>query len=170
MVAAAAAAVGGREASALAGERRGAGAPRGAARIRACSAGRGAGARGARARAAASGGGGGSERGERQEARPASQEEASLLASLADAEACLDAGVSPGAGLDTAEAQAEAAYADLILTGIQTREEELDGAELKELAARGGGMDGAPAKGGLWDLAKALVGGAHIVRRKDGSI
>jgi hypothetical protein len=41
-----------------------------------------------------------------------------LESALANARANLEAGVSPGAGLATADEQADAAYADLILTSV----------------------------------------------------
>ena len=112
------------------------------------------------------------------------------------------AGLSPGAGLGTAEEQAEAAYADLI--NASAGEEDLNAEAVAALNA-GGQMDDAskvrlPAtsrevpmggvlkvhtcarycatqaqrsSGPLGDVAsllRALAGGAHIVRQKDGRI
>eukprot|EP00793_Prasinoderma_coloniale_P000749 PRCOL_00003899-RA len=90
--------------------------------------------------------------------------------SLQKAKECVDAGVSPGAGLGlSAEEQADAAFADLILTSSDGDAGALEAGELEELAS-GGKMAGAQEKGGIWGLLGALSGGAHIVRRKDGSI
>eukprot|EP00607_Mallomonas_marina_P007244 CAMPEP_0182418028 /NCGR_PEP_ID=MMETSP1167-20130531/2484_1 /TAXON_ID=2988 /ORGANISM="Mallomonas Sp, Strain CCMP3275" /LENGTH=125 /DNA_ID=CAMNT_0024591981 /DNA_START=211 /DNA_END=588 /DNA_ORIENTATION=- len=79
--------------------------------------------------------------------------------------------LSPGAGLSTAEEQAEAAYADLINTSMDQRGiSELSVDELKELS-RGGRMweKGAVLKSRKWgvfgdmkSLVSALSGGAHI--------
>jgi hypothetical protein len=50
--------------------------------------------------------------------RAADSGDINLEAALANARANLEAGVSPGAGLATADEQADAAYADLILTSV----------------------------------------------------
>ena len=84
---------------------------------------------------------------------------------MAAARACEAGGLSPGAGLKDAEAQAEAAFADMINTTV---DEEL---------ARGGTMDAASKgkkSGSLLDdvvgLFGALSKGAHIVKQKNGRV
>lgn len=86
----------------------------------------------------------------------------------------LAAGLSPGAGLGTAEEQAEAAYADLIATSTDGRD--LSEEEVARLA-EGGEMSeaekGRKSRGLLGDMKElfgALGGGAHIVRKEDGRI
>jgi hypothetical protein len=92
------------------------------------------------------------------------------------ARACAQKGLSPGAGLATAEEQAEAAYADLINTSIDQRGIDLSENELKDLN-RGGkmwekGSTTRKNKFGLFsDLAnafEALAGGAHIEKNEFG--
>jgi len=86
-------------------------------------------------------------------------------------------GLSPGAGLMTAEEQAEAAFADLINTSLDGADRNaLTGAEISELS-EGGRMDeGSKARksGGLLadvvGLFEALSKGAHIVKQKDGRV
>eukprot|EP00237_Pycnococcus_provasolii_P010405 CAMPEP_0198710686 /NCGR_PEP_ID=MMETSP1471-20131121/2932_1 /TAXON_ID=41880 /ORGANISM="Pycnococcus provasolii, Strain RCC733" /LENGTH=205 /DNA_ID=CAMNT_0044470369 /DNA_START=69 /DNA_END=686 /DNA_ORIENTATION=- len=86
-------------------------------------------------------------------------------------------GLSPGAGLMTAEEQAEAAFADLINTSLDGADRNaLTGAEITELS-EGGRMDeGSKARksGGLLadvvGLFEALSKGAHIVKQKDGRV
>jgi hypothetical protein len=53
-----------------------------------------------------------------QTLRRAASGDINLETALANARANLEAGVSPGAGLATADEQADAAYADLILTSV----------------------------------------------------
>jgi len=80
---------------------------------------------------------------------------------------------SPGAGLQSAEEQAEAAYADLILTSSGSNQ--LTDSELQALE-KGGTMWESESKetnklgkvGDIFSLAKALLGGAHIVKNKFG--
>jgi len=87
-------------------------------------------------------------------------------------------GESPGAGLETAEEQAYAAFADLINTSAAQQNRELNEAELQEFAARGGNMweDGSKKRkskgwfGDFVDVISALGKGAHIVRQDDGRI
>ena len=100
-----------------------------------------------------------------------------LAESLLRAKECADAGLSPGAGLASADEQSDAAYADLILGSMdQQRIEQLDAARLEELA-QGARMWEADAKvrrrsfgvlGDLSNLWAALSGGAHIVKNKYG--
>lgn len=84
---------------------------------------------------------------------------------------------SPGAGLETSEEQMEAAYADLINTTVdQRRINELSSEEMKVLS-RGSTMweDNVKTKrnkfgilGDLFNVFKALNGGAHIEKDKFG--
>ena len=92
------------------------------------------------------------------------------------ARVCAAKGLSPGAGLATADEQAEAAYADLINTTVDQRGLSLTEDELKDLN-KGGKMweKGATTtvrKGGLLNdmsnLWKALAGGAHIEKNEFG--
>ena len=100
----------------------------------------------------------------------------SLTESLLKARECADAGLSPGAGLSTADEQSDAAYADLILGSMdQQGIDELDEARLRELsqAARMWEPTAKPRRsfgllGDLGTLWTALSGGAHIVKNKYG--
>jgi hypothetical protein len=95
---------------------------------------------------------------------------------LAAARACEAQGLSPGAGLATAEEQADAAYADLINTTMdQQGVDKLSENELSELS-KGSTMWESGAKtqrkkglladfGNLWG---ALSGGAHIEKNEFG--
>jgi hypothetical protein len=95
---------------------------------------------------------------------------------MADARKCAAAGLSPGAGLATAEEQSDAAYADLINTSVDQRGLDLSDDDLKELNKGGKmwekGATTAESKMGLFsDLSnvwKALSGGAHIEKNKYG--
>jgi hypothetical protein len=89
---------------------------------------------------------------------------------------CEAGGMSPGAGLASSEAQAEAAFADMINTTVDVTGESL-GAEELETLARGGMMDKASTSkksGSLLDDVKDLFGalskGAHIVKQKGGRV
>jgi len=87
-------------------------------------------------------------------------------------------GLSPGAGLATADEQSDAAYADLINTSMDQKG--IDQLEQNELEAldKGGRMweKGSKEKGSkrfgilsnLFDVAEALSGGAHIQKNKYG--
>ncbi len=95
---------------------------------------------------------------------------------MADARACEESGLSPGAGLADADAQAEAAFADMINTTVDVTGEALDSEELSQLS-RGGKMDEeskAKKSGGILgdvrDLFGALSKGAHIVKQKGGRV
>ena len=100
-----------------------------------------------------------------------------LQVAMQKARACSRAGLSPGAGLGSADEQSDAAYADLILTSMTQRGiEELDEEDRKELT-KGGTMweSGALSqenKIGIWgdmfNLWRAFWGGAHIVKNKFG--
>ena len=103
-------------------------------------------------------------------------DDASIAASMAAARACEASGMSPGAGLSSAEDQAEAAFADMINTTVDVTGEALD-ADARARLAEGGRMDGASTSrksGGMWsdvrDLFGALGKGAHIVRQKNGRV
>ena len=94
---------------------------------------------------------------------------------MAAARACEAGGLSPGAGLKDADAQAEAAFADMINT-VDVTGESLGSDALEELAL-GGTMDAASKgkkSGSLLDdvvgLFGALSKGAHIVKQKDGRV
>mmetsp|Transcript_29238 Transcript_29238/g.49070 ORF Transcript_29238/g.49070 Transcript_29238/m.49070 type:complete len:164 (-) Transcript_29238:1284-1775(-) len=86
-------------------------------------------------------------------------------------------GLSPGAGLATADEQAEAAYADLINTSMDQRGiENLTDEEL-ELLSRGGKMweEGSTSQkrkfgvfSDIMSVMKALSGGAHIEKNEFG--
>lgn len=97
----------------------------------------------------------------------------SLEISLQSARESLEAGVSPGAGLETADEQAEAAFADLILTSLDQGDESTQ--DLDALS-RGGEMpeEATSRKGGFFkdigELFGALAGGAHIVKKEDGRV
>jgi hypothetical protein len=95
---------------------------------------------------------------------------------ITDARRNLEQGVSPGAGLATAEEQAEAAFADLLVTSIDQKGLDLSDEDMRALA-EGGAMDAEStnrSSGGmlrdLGDIFNALKGGAHIVRQDDGRI
>jgi len=99
-----------------------------------------------------------------------------ISAAMANARACEDEGMSPGAGLLDAEAQAEAAFADMINTTVDVTGEALEEGE-REALARGGRMDdeSTSKKSGtilddVRDLFGALSKGAHIVRQKNGRV
>jgi len=88
-------------------------------------------------------------------------------------------GLSPGAGAQTADEQADAAYADLMFTCMAGQEDvEADEAWEKalDIAKKGDtstGWQNKKSKGVMGDameLFKALAGGAHIVRKEDGRI
>ena len=94
---------------------------------------------------------------------------------LSQARECEAKGLSPGAGLPTAEEQAEAAFADLINTSADQRGVKLTSKEVNDLS-RGGRMweSGSTDKksGGLikniGNVVEALSGGAHIKKDKYG--
>jgi len=86
--------------------------------------------------------------------------------------------LSPGAGLPTAEEQADAAFVDLLQTsfvaqggtdlGMKDAVQQAVGDQRQDA-----GWTAAKSKGPLWEVVQmftALTGGAHIVRRKDGSV
>eukprot|EP00904_Undaria_pinnatifida_P001498 jgi/Undpi1/11349/HiC_scaffold_30.g13646.m1 len=95
---------------------------------------------------------------------------------IANARADLAEGRSPGAGLESAFDQADAAFADLIVTSVDDQGVTLDDQDVEELA-KGGMMDDESTSkksrglfGDMSDVFGALSGGAHIVRREDGSL
>lgn len=108
-----------------------------------------------------------------------SNENDDLWKSMENARRCESQGLSPGAGLLTADEQSDAAYADLINTSMDQRGiEELSKEELESLQ-RGGKMwekgckEEPPVKkfgllGDAAELFKALSGGAHIVKDQFG--
>ena len=73
-------------------------------------------------------------------AKDASRDAEDISKAMADARACEESGLSPGAGLADADAQAEAAFADMINTTVDVTGEALDSEELSQLS-RGGKMD-----------------------------
>ena len=96
---------------------------------------------------------------------------------MAAARQCAAKGLSPGAGLETADEQSDAAYADLINTSIDQRGIELSQKDLKELNKGGkmwekGATTGDKRKLGLLsdlgNVFKALSGGAHIEKNQFG--
>ena len=96
---------------------------------------------------------------------------------MAAARQCAAKGLSPGAGLETADEQSDAAYADLINTSVDQRGIELSKNDLKELNKGGkmwekGATTGDKRKLGLLsdlgNVFKALSGGAHIEKNKFG--
>ncbi len=98
---------------------------------------------------------------------------------MAVARDCEAAGLSPGAGLATAEEQADAAYADLINTSLDQRGIELSSEEVQrelQALARGGKMweEGSTSErskgllGNLKNVFDALSGGAHIEKNEFG--
>ncbi|CAM9176668.1 unnamed protein product [Pylaiella littoralis] len=99
-----------------------------------------------------------------------------LNSAMANARANLAAGTSPGAGLESAFDQADAAFADLIVTSIDSQGIGLDDEDVEELA-KGGSMDETSTSkrskglfGDMSDVFGALSGGAHIVKREDGTV
>ncbi|KAG5188825.1 hypothetical protein JKP88DRAFT_25051 [Tribonema minus] len=99
-----------------------------------------------------------------------------LAKALDNARRNLEEGKSPGAGLATAEEQADAAYADLILTSVDQKHLSLGDEDLAELT-KAGMMDSKSTSrrsrgwaGDIADVFNALKGGAHIQRQKDGRI
>ncbi|CAN0035693.1 unnamed protein product [Ectocarpus sp. 13 AM-2016] len=85
-------------------------------------------------------------------------------------------GTSPGAGLESAFDQADAAFADLIVTSVDDQGVTLDDEEMQELA-QSGMMDQVSTSkkskglfGDMKDVFGALSGGAHIVKREDGTL
>lgn len=95
---------------------------------------------------------------------------------LENARKCAASGLSPGAGLATADEQSDAAYADLINTSVDQRNISLTDEDL-ELLERGGKMweSGSKEKqqrggilGDLFNVISALSGGAHIAKNKFG--
>ena len=104
------------------------------------------------------------------------ENDVALTESMRKARICESNGLSPGAGLATADEQSDAAYADLINTSIDQRQiSELSEDDLKQLE-RGGkmwekGSISTTKKGFFGDaleLFKALSGGAHIEKNKFG--
>ena len=109
-------------------------------------------------------------------AKDASRDAEDISKAMADARACEESGLSPGAGLADADAQAEAAFADMINTTVDVTGENLGRDALEELA-RGGTMDAASKgkkSGSLLDDVVGLFGalsmGAHIVKQKNGRV
>lgn len=99
-----------------------------------------------------------------------------IAGAMAAARACEEGGLSPGAGLTDADAQADAAFADMINTTVDVTGEALDSEELSQLS-RGGKMDEeskSKKSGGILgdvrDLFGALSKGAHIVKQKGGRV
>ena len=104
------------------------------------------------------------------------EEEGDITDAMAAARACEASGLSPGAGLEDADAQAEAAFADMINTTVDVTGEELSVEELSQLA-EGGRMDRESTSkksggvlGDIKDLFGALSKGAHIVKQKGGRV
>jgi len=104
-------------------------------------------------------------------------DDAKLSDSMKNARDCERSGLSPGAGLQTADEQSDAAYADLINTSMDQRGiNSLSEEDLKNLN-KGGKMWEKEAKskepksgflGEVFELFKALNGGAHIEKNKFG--
>lgn len=99
-----------------------------------------------------------------------------IARAMSAARRCEASGLSPGAGLEDPEAQAAAAFADMINTTVDVTGEALSGEDLEGLA-RGGTMDAKSKEkksGGLLDDVRDLFGalskGAHIVRQKNGRV
>ncbi|CAM9167010.1 unnamed protein product [Hapterophycus canaliculatus] len=95
---------------------------------------------------------------------------------MQNARANLAAGTSPGAGLESAFDQADAAFADLIVTSIDDQGVTLNDEDVQELA-KSGMMDKKSTSkkskglfGDVSDMFGALSGGAHIVKRDDGTV
>lgn len=99
-----------------------------------------------------------------------------LEGAMAAARRNLEERKSPGAGLESAYDQATAAFADLILTSVDDQGVSLDTEDVKALA-KGGMMDKKDTTnkskglfGDIIDVFRALSGGAHIVKREDGTL
>ena len=110
---------------------------------------------------------------ETEDSGPSSSEIRTAMQAARDCEAV---GLSPGAGLSDSEAQAEAAFADMINTTVDVTGEALGAEELENLA-KGGMMDKSSTSkksGSLFDDVKDLFGalskGAHIVKQKNGRV
>ena len=112
---------------------------------------------------------------EQQQPKLSSNSNKDIDKAIAAAKECERNGLSPGAGLPTAEEQAEAAYADLINTSVSQRGLSLSDSDKNKLA-KGGRMweEGSTSKnsGGLIQNVKnvmeALSGGAHINKNEYG--
>jgi hypothetical protein len=103
-------------------------------------------------------------------------EDPQLTEAMQNARDCASSGLSPGAGLATADEQADAAYADLINTSMDQRAiDELSLDDVKALQ-KGGKMWEKDAKqvnklglvGDVMKLFGALAGGAHIEKNEFG--
>ena len=104
-------------------------------------------------------------------------EQIELEKAMENARNCAARGLSPGAGLLTADEQSDAAYADLINTSMDQKGiQELQANELQALE-KGGKMweKGSKDKKGrfgifsdLLSVAEALAGGAHITKNEYG--
>lgn len=100
---------------------------------------------------------------------------AATAQAMTNARNCESAGLSPGAGLATADEQADAAYADLINTSMDQRGLELSEDDIKALT-KGGKMweSGSTTErtqglfGNLKNVFTALSGGAHIEKNEFG--
>jgi hypothetical protein len=98
-----------------------------------------------------------------------------IVKAMENARNCEKQGLSPGAGLCTAEEQAEAAYADLINTSMDQRGIDLSQEEI-DMLSRGGTMWESGSKseknkglfGNLKNIFGALAGGAHIEKNEFG--
>ncbi|CAM9614479.1 unnamed protein product [Ectocarpus sp. 8 AP-2014] len=105
-----------------------------------------------------------------------SSDDIDLSSAMANARANLAAGTSPGAGLESAFDQADAAFADLIVTSVDDQGVTLDDEEVQELAQSGMMDQDSTSKkskglfGDMKDVFGALSGGAHIVKRDDGTL
>ena len=102
-------------------------------------------------------------------------ESAYLTKALNDARQCESKGLSPGAGLSTADEQSDAAYADLINTSIDQRGLDISDDDIKDLEKGGTMWEKTSRKtpklglfGAAGELFKALSGGAHIEKNKYG--
>lgn len=100
-----------------------------------------------------------------------------LVESMEKARQCANKGLSPGAGLATADEQSDAAYADLINTSMDQRgirslsEDDLAALEQGGKMWEKGSKDRENKLGLFGDLANllgALSGGAHIEKNKYG--
>ena len=106
-----------------------------------------------------------------------SSNDESLEESMKNARKCSDRGLSPGAGLATADEQSDAAYADLINTSMDQRGiDSLSAEEIKALD-KGGKMWEKGSKsqknslglfGDIANVLTAFAGGAHIEKNKFG--
>ena len=112
-------------------------------------------------------------------AEAAADDAAGLRRGLADARAAAAAGRSPGAGarsrdVASAERAAEAAFADLLVTGGFDADDDDDAVAALAAGGRMGaealGAKSAGPLGAAAGLLSALVGGAHIVRQRDGRL